>query len=395
MTLAAPPVVTSDIDLFTDEALHDPYPLYKTLRDAGPATYLSRYGFWFLSRYDQVRAALGDWQTFSSDPGIGLNDAFNTAWSSALICMDPPAHTEQRKLFTERLSPRALRPLAATIDQRAEALAVQLMAKGTFDAVTELAHDLPINAIMDLIGWPEEGRDRLLDIAAGWFDSAGPDNERTRAGAVRGEELIAYVAGVVAEEKLKPGGFGDNVLQAHKAGRIPVEAAIGLLAGYVVAAFDTTISTIASGMWLFATNPDQWDAVRADPSLVPNAVTEIVRLESPIQYFSRVTTREVDLGDGVVIPAGARVLHSYGAANRDERHFPDPDRFDVHRGALDHLAFSYGTHACAGQGLARLEAHAVFSALAKRVTRIELTGEPARAVNNITRGFARVPVAIR
>jgi cytochrome P450 len=162
-----------------------------------------------------------------------------------------------------------------------------------------------------------------------------------------------------------------------------------------VAAFDTTISTIASGMWLFATNPDQWDAVRADPSLVPNAVTEIVRLESPIQYFSRVTTREVDLGDGVVIPAGARVLHSYGAANRDERHFPDPDRFDVHRGALDHLAFSYGTHACAGQGLARLEAHAVFSALAKRVTRIELTGEPARAVNNITRGFARVPVAIR
>ncbi len=90
-----------------------------------------------------------------------------------------------------------------------------------------------------------------------------------------------------------------------------------------------------------------------------------------------------------------RELRDAGPANRDERHFPDPDRFDVHRGALDHLAFSYGTHACAGQGLARLEAHAVFSALAKRVTRIELTGEPARAVNNITRGFARVPVAIR
>jgi cytochrome P450 len=89
------------------------------------------------------------------------------------------------------------------------------------------------------------------------------------------------------------------------------------------------------------------------------------------------------------------VLHSYGAANRDERHFPDPDRFDVRRGALDHLAFSYGTHACAGQGLARLEAEAVFTALAERVTHIELTGEPTRAINNITRGFAHVPVAVR
>jgi len=104
MTLAAPPAVVSDAELFSEEALHDPYPLYRQLRDAGPAIYLARYGFWFLSRYDQVRWALSDWKTFSSDPGIGLNDAFNTAWSSALICLDPPEHTQQRKLFTERLS---------------------------------------------------------------------------------------------------------------------------------------------------------------------------------------------------------------------------------------------------------------------------------------------------
>jgi cytochrome P450 len=112
------------------------------------------------------------------------------------------------------------------------------------------------------------------------------------------------------------------------------------------------------------------------------------------QYFSRVTTRDVDLGEVVVIPQSARVLHSYGAANRDERHFPRPDEFDVRRRALDHLAFSYGTHACAGQGLARLEAEAVFRALAQRVTGIELAGEPVRALNNITRGFAHVPVRV-
>jgi cytochrome P450 len=394
MPTAAPPHVVSDIDLFDEQALTDPYPLYEELRDAGPATYLSRHDLWFLSRYDQVRAALGDWRTFSSDPGIGLNEPFNTAWSSALICLDPPAHDQQRPLFSERLSPRALRPVAATIDARASDQADRLLARGSFDAVTDLAHDLPVNVIMDLIGWPAGGRDQLLDIAAGWFDSAGPDNARTHAGARRGDELIAYVTQVVTTESLTPGGFGDTVFQAHKAGHIPAEAAVGLLAGYVVAAFDTTINAVASGMWLFAGNPGQWQALRADLSLATSAVNEILRLESPIQYFSRVTTREVDLGEGVVIPGGARVLHSYGAANRDERHFPRPDEFDVRRGAVDHLAFSYGTHACAGQGLARLETEAVFRALAGRVTGIELAGEPVRALNNITRGFARVPVRV-
>jgi len=127
---------------------------------------------------------------------------------------------------------------------------------------------------------------------------------------------------------------------------------------------------------------------------VPAAVNEIVRLESPIQCFSRVTTREVDLGDGVVLPAGVRVLHSYGAANRDERHYADPDTFDIRRNPTDHLSFSYGIHACAGQGLARLEAHAILTALAGRVSRLDLDGEPVRALNNITRGFAHLPVRV-
>ncbi|WP_033318894.1 cytochrome P450 [Streptomyces yerevanensis] len=392
MTTTTP--LTSDLDLFSDEALTDPYPHYKALRDLGPAVHLTRHGLWFISRYEQVRSALGDWETFSSGQGIGLNDGFNDAWGSALINMDPPAQTEQRKLFTDRLSPRALRPVAADIDRRADQLAADLVARGSFDAVTDLAQDLPVHVIMDLIGWPAEGRDQLLDMAAGWFDSAGPACPRTAASVPKVEALMGYLAEVVAKENLVPGGFGWTLLEAHKAGQIPVEGAIGLLAGYVVAAFDTTISTISSGMWLFARHPEQWDLLRSEPSLVPAAFNEIVRIESPIQVFSRTTTREVDLGEGVVIPAGARVLHSYGAANRDERHFPDPDRFDIRRNPVDHLGFGYGNHACAGQGLARLETHAVLKALAARVQRIELTGEPVRALNNITRGFQSLPVRI-
>ncbi|MPY64732.1 cytochrome P450 [Streptomyces spongiae] len=394
MTLAAPALV-SDADLFSEEALTDPYPQYKMLRDLGPAAYLSRHDLWFVSRYDQVRAALGDWETFSSAQGIGLNDGFNQAWSSALIHMDPPEQTEQRRLFTERLSPRALRPVAEDIDRRARGLVELLLERGSFDAVTDLAQDLPVHVIMDLIGWPQEGRDQLLDMAAGWFDSAGPDVPRTAASVPKVQALMAYLAEVVAKENLMPGGFGWTLLEAHRRGEIPVEGAIGLLAGYVVAAFDTTIAALSSGVWLFARHPEQWDALRADPALVPSALNEIVRMESPIQVFSRVTTREVDLGEGVLIPAGARVLHSYGSANRDERHFPDPDRFDVGRAPADHLGFGFGKHACAGQGLARLEAHAVLKALSERVERIEPAGEPVRALNNITRGFASLPVRVR
>lgn len=393
MTTTTP--FTSDLDLFSDEALADPYPRYKALRDLGPTVYLTRHGLWFISRYEQVRSALGDWETFSSGQGIGLNDGFNDAWSSALINLDPPAQTEQRKLFTDRLSPRALRPVAADIDRRADQLAADLVARGSFDAVTDLAQDLPVHVIMDLIGWPQEGRDQLLDMAAGWFDSAGPACPRTAASVPKVEALMGYLAEVVTKENLVPGGFGWTMLEAHKRGDIPVEGAIGLLAGYVVAAFDTTISAISSGMWLFARHPEQWNLLRSDPSLVPAAFNEIVRIESPIQVFSRATTREVDLGEGVVIPAGARVLHSYGAANRDERHFPHPDRFDIHRNPVDHLGFGYGNHACAGQGLARLEVHAVLKALASRVERIELDGEPVRALNNITRGFRHLPVRVR
>lgn len=385
----------ADLDLFADHVLADPYPHYRRLRDAGPAVHLPRYDMWLLARYDRVRAALGDWETYSSARGIGLNDDFNRAWSAALIHLDPPAHSEQRHLFTDRLSPKALRASVATIDARATALADRLAARGGFDAVTDLAHDLPVHVIMDLIGWPADGRDTLLDMANGWFDTGGPLNDRARAGAPRVAAMIGYLHEVVAAEKLTPGGFGWTVYEAYREGRLPLEGVVGLLAGYIVAAFDTTINLIANGTWLFATHPEQWAAVRADPRLLPSAINEILRLESPIQCFSRTLTRDVDLGEGVVLPDGARVMLSYASANRDERHFPDPDTFDVTRNPADHLSFSYGIHACAGQGLARLEATAIFTALAARAERLEPAGEPVRALNNITRGFAHLPVRVR
>lgn len=386
-----PRFVRTDVDLFADAALEDPYPLYRQLRDIGPAAYLERHECWFIGRHDQVRAALADWQTYSSARGIGLNPVINKAWENALICIDPPAHTQMRRLISERLSPRALRPVEAVIDARAREMVDLIVKRGHFDAVTDVAHELPVNVIMDLIGWPPEVRGSLLAMAEGSFNACGPANERMHSALPRLEAMMTLIAQVYDAGTLVPGGFGSTVADAARRGEIPREAAIGLLAGYVVAAFDTTISGIASGVWLFARYPEQWDRLRHEPSLVPRAFNEILRLETPIQNFSRVTTRDVDAGDGTLIPAGARVILSYASANRDERHFEEPERFDIRRARADHLAFGGGNHGCAGQGLARLEAHAVLRALAARASRLELTSAPERQLNNITRGFAHIP----
>jgi cytochrome P450 len=386
--------LAADVDLFDDAALDDPYPYYRQLRDLGPAAYLTRHDMWFLSRYDRVREALLDWQSFSSAAGVGLNAIINAAWADTVVGADPPVHTERRRVYTDQLSPRHIKPVTDTIQARAAAVAERLTEQAEFDAVTELAHDLPVHVVMDLIGWPLQGRDQLLSWASGSFNVAGPANERMLASLPRLEGLVRYLTEVATKDQLAPGSFGAAVYEAVERGTMTTEESIGLMIGYATPALDTTINAIGSGMWLFATNPEQWAAVRADPSLIPSAFNEIVRMESPVQFFTRTTTREIDLGQGAVLPAGSRVLHSYGAANRDERHFPDPERFDVARNPSDHLGFGYGVHACPGQALARLEAHALFAALARRVSRIEVAAEPERELNNITRGFAHVRIRV-
>jgi cytochrome P450 len=393
--MTPPAHIRSDVDLFSDTVLHDPYPHYRALRDLGPAAYLARHDVYFVGRYDTVRDVLRDWQTFSAAQGAGLNPILNRQWEHALICVDPPVHTATRKLFTDRIGPRHLQDIEATVQRRADELVQRLMAQGAFDAVTDVAHDLPINVVFDLIGWPAEARGEMLQFAIGSFDACGPDAPRMRAALPRLEAMRAFVSRAYDDDLLAPGGFGASVADAARRGEIPREAAIGLLEGYIVAAFDTTINAIGNGLWLFARHPDQWQKVRRDPGRAAAAFQEIVRIETPLQHLSRVTTREVDLGEGVVLPAGARLVVSYASANRDERHYADPDVFDIERQPLDHLAFGMGTHNCAGQGLAKLEGLALFGALARHADGFELTGPTVREPNSITRGFAHLPMRVR
>jgi cytochrome P450 len=154
---------------------------------------------------------------------------------------------------------------------------------------------------------------------------------------------------------------------------------------------DTTVNAVASAVYLFAEHPDQWDLLRLDRTLIPSAFNEVLRLHPPVHHFTRVATSDQDIG-GVALPAATRVLVMYGSANRDERHYPDPDRFDITRNPIDQLAFGRGIHLCVGHNLAKMEGHAIFAELAERVERFELTAEPEWMLNNTLHGLARLPV---
>lgn len=184
-----------------------------------------------------------------------------------------------------------------------------------------------------------------------------------------------------------------GILDAAARGEIDAAQCPLAIIDYLAPSLDTTISALGNALWLFATHPDQWQLLRRDPDRVKHAFNEVLRIETPISSFTRVTTRAIEI-DGVEVPAGARVMVSYASANRDERHWDEPDVFDITRNSAGHVAFGYGDHACAGMGLARLEGAAVLGALVERVERFELTASPVRKLNNLIRSFASLPTAV-
>jgi len=246
--------------------------------------------------------------------------------------------------------------------------------------------------VPDLLGWPEDGREHLVDWGGANFDALGPPNARADAGGVGLLEMAAYAQQLV-ERDLPEGSMAAGILDAAARGDIDKAQCPFLVIDYLAPSLDTTISALGNAIWLFATHPDQWQLLRREPERVKQAFNEVLRVESPISAFSRVTTRATVVDD-VELPAGARVMISYASANRDERHWDEPDTFDITRNSAAQIAFGYGEHACVGMGLARLEGAAVLSALVERVDSFELTGEPVRKLNNLIRSFASLPVSV-
>jgi cytochrome P450 len=390
-------VAVLDDDPFDPALLIDPYRFYQRLRDAGPVVFLERYGVWAMGRHADVTHVLGDWETFSSAAGVGLADfRKETPWRppSLLLEADPPAHTPVRQPMLHLMTPKTAEALRTAFGAAAEELVEQLVQRETFDGVTDLAEVYPVHVFADAVGLPEEGRHHLLHYAAMVFNAFGPRNDLWEEAFADAGPAIEWISLACQRDSLSPGGFGAQIWAAVDRGDITADQAPLLVRSLLAAGLDTTLAGIGNALFCLATSPAQYDVLHADPSLAKRAFEEALRLESPLQSLFRTTTRPVDM-DGISIPAGAKVLLFFGAANRDPRRWgDDADRFDIRRRTAGQVAFGAGIHICIGQFIARLEGELVLAALARRAGRVALNGAPARKPNNTVKAFRSLPLRV-
>jgi 4-methoxybenzoate monooxygenase (O-demethylating) len=396
MMLTSAPSV-SDVDPFCREFFENPFPAHEELREAGPAVRLARYDVWAVARYQEVHAILNDWQTFCSSRGAGLSDFVKEKpWrpKSLVLETDPPLHDRTRRVLNRVLSASAMTRLRERFAQEADALVEELLGRGSFDAVPDLAEAYPLTVFPDAMGMPRENRHFLLPYGNMVFNSFGPRNDFFEAAVADAEPVLAWLQRQMQRDAFAPGGFGAAIHAASDTGELTEEEAPVVARSLLTAGVDTTVSSIGAAVYCLARFPEQFARLRADPSLARAAFEEAVRYESPVQTFFRTTTRPVEIG-GIAVDEGEKVLMFLGAANRDPRYWERPDDYEITRRTVGHVGFGSGIHQCVGQLLARLEGECVLSALARKARSIEITSPARRRYNNTLRALASLPVTLR
>jgi cytochrome P450 len=384
-------------DPYSHEVLLDPYPYFEKLREAGPVVWLDRWKIWAFPRYKEVFEALNDWKTFSSARGVGHDDfTKDKPWRppSLILEADPPLHTRTRGVLTRILSPVAMRKLRETFQREADILVDSLVARETFDGVVDLSEVYPIKVFPDSMGLSEEGRENLLPYGSMVFNGFGPRNDLFAAAMNGGDPIRSWVMKKCSREELAPGGFGSQIYDAVGTGELNEQEAGMLCRTFLSAGVDTTVGSIGLMMLTFARSPEQYQLLRQKPELARNAFEELLRYEAPFNQYFRTTTRPVTVA-GTDIAEGTKVLLIVGSANRDPRHWQNPDAFDITRKAAGHFAFSAGIHGCVGQMLARLEGECVLNSFVRAAESLELVGDPVPRLNNTMRLFNSIPLKVR
>ncbi|SDY88233.1 Cytochrome P450 [Modestobacter sp. DSM 44400] len=386
-------------------------------------------GFWLVLRHREVERVLKDPATFSSWVGATqVRDAQDLPWVRRMMLnMDPPDHSRLRRPLSRSFTPRAVAALTASIEATAAQLVDRMIAgnsEGRCDFAKDVAADLPLITLADVLGVPTADRWLMFDWSnrvIGWQDPdyaasatfdgrdgtelarramaqrPSPDphglmpDPRTRAGM---PDLYAY-ARLLAEEKRRvPGQDVMSILlaQTDEGGEIVSDAEFeNMFWLFAVAGNETLRNGLPGGLITLLTHPEALAQLRADPALLPGAVEEMLRWWTPVMVFRRTATAEVSL-DGVRIRAGDKVVVSFTSANRDDRVFSEPDRFDIRRAPNPQLSFGHGPHFCLGAQLARVQMHALFGALLRRTSVLELDGPPILLRSNFQRGVKRLPL---
>ncbi len=372
-----------------DEALN-PFPWYRSMREAHPVYYQPQYQFWQVFCYDDVLRVLSDYTSFSSVFGGGGQR--QDPLGSSLISMDPPRHRQLRNLVTQAFTPRSVAQLSGRITAIVNELFNQVAAQGHMDVIDDLAYPLPVIVIAEMLGIPQEDRERFKAWSDAVVGATYPEGGDPQA------EMSEYFLDMIQQRsRERKDDLISALLDAQIDGQhLNQRELLGFCILLLVAGNETTTNLIGNAILCFDEHPEVMEQLRAEPELVPGAIEEVLRYRSPVQFMYRRAAADITIRDQV-IRTGQMVLAWIGSANRDEAQFPDPDYFDIRRAPNRHIAFGHGIHFCLGAPLARLEAKIALTMLLerfqdiKRVPGVQL--EPTGS--NIVFGVKHLPITLR
>jgi len=384
---------------YSAEIFEDPYPVYRRLRDEAPVYRDPDGCWWVLSRFDDVWEAMRDWQTYSSDKGPAPENPDHDGKKYSIVSMDPPHHEQVRGMFNRLFTPSAIDAMDDTLRKIVRNHMDGLARGMTVDAMSAFAFVIPTDVIGELLGVPPTDRAQLRE----WWEvflsrDDGSVSMPERAIAAN-RKISEYIGSLIEERRRSPGS--DLISRVLDARYTDPESGETALTTHEVLMFcnllsaagsETTQKLLSNALVALDEQRDQWDLLRADPSLVPQAVDEALRYDTPSHWVARTTTRDVEVA-GTTIPAGDWVLLLLGSANRDERQYENPDDFIIQRSRQQTVFFGWGRHVCLGQWLARREAALVLEEILQRFPNYRI-GERERRLTATVRGFTRVEMEL-
>jgi len=380
-----------DYNPLNPEVRKDPYPHYEALRRDAPAYQVPDLGIYAISRYDDVAFVLNNPAIFSST-GYGTNE-INGQETAMMISVDPPDHTRLRNLVNRAFTPRMVADLEPRIRELVAELLDGIAPRGEMDLIADFAVPLPVTIIAEILGVPAEDKEDFKRWSDSVVNNMGP-HQNSEEHERQMDAFIAYLHDAIEQRRRQPGDDMLGTLVKAEADTTLTENEVIMFAILLlVAGNETTTNLIGNMMRALLANPDRMELVRNDRSLVQNTVEEALRYDAPVQLLPRQTTRDVEIG-GTTIPAGAPLVPIFGSANRDERRYPDAQRFDVTRNTQGHLAFGHGIHFCLGAPLARLEASIALEAILARLDNIALDQDEVELIGSpFLRGPKRLQLA--
>jgi cytochrome P450 len=393
------------LDLTDPAVVADPYPAFSQARSVAPVQWHEGLGLWLAFTHAEANAVLRDrrlgriWR--DREPGERF-ESFNLIHRNAILEMEPPHHTRLRRLISTAFARGHVERLRPWVEELAGRLVDGLIERSggsePVDLLTGMAEQLPVAVIAELLGVPEADRSLLRPWSNAIVKMYEYDRTRQREDDAEraADEFVAYLRALAAERRKNPGDdLVSHLVSVRDAegDRLTEDELVTTCILLLNAGHEATVNVTGNGTLALLRNPDQLARLRDDRALLPTAIEELMRFDSPLQLFERTATEDVEIG-GVTVAAGQKIAALLGSANHDPAVFADPESLDVGRADNPHISFGAGVHFCIGAPLARVELQASFGALLDRTSSLELGGEPVRRPEFVIRGLADLPVVL-